>query len=83
MSFEKAITVTSTIRATPNIVFAHRKKYCQNRDMAFALYHGVGSAGVQEGDHGPFRRPLETTGLQEEALGGPRSAPFGGRDGLV
>jgi hypothetical protein len=39
--------------------------------------------GVQDGGSSPLRRPLELAGLQGKGSKGPRSAPFGGEDGLV
>jgi hypothetical protein len=64
-------------------IFSRRKKYCHNGGMAFAHHHGVGLPGVHDGDHGPFRRSLETGLLQGKTRRGPGSALFGGSNGLV
>jgi hypothetical protein len=42
-----------------------------------------GFPGVHDGDHGPFRRSLETAVLQGKSRRGPGSIPFGGSHGLV
>jgi hypothetical protein len=69
--------------ATTGHDFPHHAKYCQNGGMAFAHHPASACQGVQDGDDGPFVRPLERAVMQGKRPWGPGSAPFGGRNGLV
>ena len=62
---------------------AKHGKYCHNGGMAFAHQHRSGWLGVQEGDHGPFRRSPERVFCRGNSPQGPGSVPFGGSDGVV
>jgi hypothetical protein len=46
-------------------------RYCHNGGMAFAHAHGVGLAGVQDGDDGPLPRSLEQAVMQGKVRRGP------------
>jgi hypothetical protein len=63
--------------------FERRAKYCHNGGMAFALHHAVGAPGVHDGDDGPLACPPRTGRFAGKKLRGPRSALFGGSNGLA